>query len=125
MYKIIFNDNSTFVGGEPDNSKWNSMPNKPIKELHYDLLGKKIVLKNYEAYNHLIKSAFILSSQQQVIVAIIIMVKINTSVKKFIFDLIENKLFLDDVIFGMEYNNKPTSGWKVGLSNSKYEFKIN
>jgi hypothetical protein len=126
MYKIIFEDGTEFLGGEPDNSKWNEIPiAKNIAELHYDLCGKQIILKGYEAYNHIVKHAFLIDSQQQAIVAVIIIVLELGIVKRFIFDLIKNELITDNILYGQEYNNKPTSGWKVGLKNIKSEFKIN
>ena len=125
MYKIVFEDCTEFIGGEPDNSKWNEIPDKPIAELHYNFLGKEITLIGYEAYNHIIKHAFLIDSQQQAIVAVIIMVLEMGMVKRIIFDLIKKELIYDTVLYGREYNNKPTSGWKVGLKNAKSEFKIN
>lgn len=124
MYNVVLEDGYIFDGGEPGDSHWNSIPNKPITELHYDFLGKKIKLSGYEAYNHIVKYAYIISSQQQVITAIIIMAKELGIVKRFIYDLIKNELITDEVPYGQEYNNKPTSGWKVGLINLKSKFKI-
>jgi len=124
MYTIKFEDGELFLGGNPANSNWTHMPNKPIAELHYDLLGKKIKLSGYEAYNHLVKNAFMIATQQQIITAIIIMARQSNVVKRFIYDLIKNKLIIDEVPFGNEYNNKPTSGWKKGLNTLKSKFKI-
>ena len=124
MYKIFFADGTEFIGGEPDNSKWNEIPDKPIAELHYNFLGKQIILKGYESYNHIIKHAFLIDSQQQVIVAVIIMVLDVRMVKRFIFDLIKKELITDTTLYGREYNNKPVSGWKQGLLNYNPTYKI-
>jgi hypothetical protein len=124
MYTIKFSDGELFLGGNPEDSNWNSMPNKVIAELHYDLLGKKIKLSGYEAYNHLIECPYIIPLQRQVITVIIIMAKKDNNVYRFIYDLIKNKLITDEVLYRQEYKNKPTSGWKAGLSNTKSEFKI-
>ena len=123
MYKVIFEDGTVFNGGEPENSRWNEIPNKPIAEIEY-WLGKHIHLKNYEAYNHLTKYAFRVDNQQQSVVAVIILDKILNIVQRFCFDLIKRELIIDEVPFGIEYNNKPASGWKTGLSNLKTEYKI-
>ena len=48
MYKIYFEDGTDFIGGEPTDSKWNEMPNKTITKIEYSLLGKQIILQNYE-----------------------------------------------------------------------------
>ena len=125
MYNIVFEDGYIFDGGTPENSNWNCcMPNTPISELHYDYLNKKIILKGYEAYNHLVKYAYVISSQQQVITAIIIMAKKEGMVDRFIYDLIKNELIVDKLPYGQEYNNKPTSGWKVGVINEINNYKI-
>lgn len=124
MYKIIFRDGETYWGGNPENSNWGNIPNKPISELHYDYLGKKIYLKNYESYNHLIKHAFRIDNQKQFITEIIIMALEKNMVKRIIFDLINRKILVDNVPVNREYNNKPISGWKIGLYNLIPEFKI-
>lgn len=124
MYKIIYQDGDIFNGGTADNSLWNQMPNKPIAELHYEYLGKSIVLKNYEAYNHLTKYMFVVSSQQQCVAAVIIMALKAGKIKRFIYDLRNNELLIDEVLSEKEYNNKPASGWKAGLHNLNVEFKI-
>jgi hypothetical protein len=129
MYTIIFKDRTEFHGGEPSESRWNEIPDKPIAELYYDLAGKKIYLKNYEAYNHLTKYAFHVDSQQQIVVAVIIMGLDNKKVKRFIFDFIQKKLIVDEVPINQEYNNKPASRWKAGLKNylpeNQPNYKIN
>lgn len=125
MYTIIFEDKTEFHGGEPSNSKWNEIPDKPIAELLYNFSGKKIYLKNYESYNHLTKYAFHVESKQQIIVAVIIMVKELGVVKRITFDLINQQLITDVVPYGNEYNNKPASGWKAGLIGLKQIYKIN
>ena len=116
MYKIIFDDKTEFIGGEPDNSKWNDMPNKPIVELQYTFGGKTIYLKNYEAYNHQIKLGFLpFNNQKTIILAIIIMVLEKGNVGRIIFDFPNKRIIKDIIPFGQEYNNKPASGWKRGI----------
>lgn len=125
MYKIIFVDGTEFNGGNPENSEWNKIPDKPIAELYYDYLGKQIHLQNYEAYNHLLKHAFNINTQQSVIVAVLLLVKEHDIVQRFIYDLIRNELIVDKVTYGQEYNNKPALGWKAGLDNLKTDYEIN
>jgi len=125
MYRIIFDDESIFEGGNPENSNWNNMPNKPIVGLYYNYLGKQINLKNYESYNHLIKYVFRMDNQQKVVAAVIIMgLEKYGRVKRFIFDLIKKQLIVDEVPLNQEYNNKPVSGWKIGITSKNPIYKI-
>jgi hypothetical protein len=124
MYSLEFVDGSIFVGGNPDNSKWGNIPNKLIKELQYDYLGKEITLTNFEAYNHLVKYTYMLATQEQVMTGVIIMVKEFDIVTRFCYDLIKNELIVDKIEYGKEYNNKPASGWRAGLMGEKTKFKI-
>lgn len=121
MYKIIFEDSTEFQGGIPINSKWNNMPDKPIQSIEYSLLNKKIILTNYEAYNHLVERAtiFLNNEQKEIIAKVILMAKKDNLVYLVIFDFIKNDVYLQNVEFEKEYYNKPTSGWKLGLANKK------
>ena len=55
MYNIIFKDQTIFKGGDISDSKWNDIPDKEIKEIHYFFEDKKIVLSKFQSYNHLIE----------------------------------------------------------------------
>lgn len=120
----MYQDGTIFKGGTPEDSKWNEMPNKLIAELHYNYLGKQIYLKNYEAYNHQVKIGYLAFNPQQMIIAVIIMGLAQGIIKRFVFDLIKNKLFIDEVPLNQEYNNKPTSEWKSGISSKNPTYKI-
>lgn len=52
LYKIIFTDNSIFLGGDTiEDSKWDKIPDKNILCLEYFLCdGSSITLRNKEAY---------------------------------------------------------------------------
>jgi hypothetical protein len=52
LYKIVFTDNSIFIGGETiEDSKWNEIPDKDILCLEYFLCeGSSIVLREFESY---------------------------------------------------------------------------
>lgn len=57
LYQIIFIDNSTFVGGNYQHTKWNEMPNKKIKRIFYTLPdGDHLSLSGYEEYYHMIEA---------------------------------------------------------------------
>lgn len=114
MYKIIFIDNTIFIGGNPDNSKWNLMPLKPIKCLEYNLGKKQLRLEGYEAYNHLVERIVVLGRGKR-INKVILMAKKEENILKIIFDFVENKIKYDVADFGKEYKGQATTGWKKGI----------
>lgn len=125
MYKIIFNDDTEFIGGEYNNSKWNEIPNKPIKKISYNLLNHTIIFEEYEAYNHLVeKIQFILNNNQTAISKIFLMAKKNNIVYTIIFDLFNKKIYQETYEFGEEYYGKSTSGWKQGILSENLTYKI-
>lgn len=123
LYKIIFLDGSSFEGGNLKDSKWNLIPNKPIQKIKY--FPMKIILENYEQYNHLIEHATILNNNQQFISKIILMAKKEDNVLIINFDILNNKINYTTEKFGEEYNKKPTSGWKVGIQSKKSKIIFN
>jgi hypothetical protein len=126
MYKIIFNDDTEFIGGEYNNSKWNEIPNKPIKKISYNLLNHTIIFEEYEAYNHLVeKVQFILNNNQAAIGKIFLMAKKNNIVYTIIFDLFNKKIYQETYEFGKEYYGGSTSGWKQGILSENPIYKIN
>src|SRR5580698_7382923 len=61
MYKIQFSDNTEFTGGEPDESLWDKIPEgKSIASLEYSFLGVSMLLKGFEAYNHVVEHAVVM-----------------------------------------------------------------
>lgn len=125
MYKIIFNDDTEFIGGEYNNSKWNEIPNKPIKKISYNLLNHTIIFEEYEAYNHLVeKVQFILNNNQAAIGKIFLMAKKNNIVYTIIFDLFNKKIYQETYEFGREYYGGSTSGWKQGILSENPTYKI-
>lgn len=125
MYKIIFDDNSTYSNGQDlNNSGWNEMPNKSIKKIEYNLLGHTLILEGYELYNHLVMHSNFLFLKENTIIKVILLAKNGTNVKKFTFDLINDNLIEDKVIYGKELNNSFTTGWKKGIENGIIKNKI-
>jgi hypothetical protein len=124
LYKIIFEDNSEFFGGDLNNSKWNEMPNKSISKIIYYSQIKTIELSGYEEYNHLIVHKQNILSNKNNTIAVILMGKSFNQVTRFIFDLNNNKLLIDKVFEGQEFKDKPTIGWKEGMKNSCSNYKI-
>lgn len=125
MYKIIFEDLSEFIGGDLENSKWNEIPNKPIKKIEYSLLEKTAILENYEAYNHLVERVeFILINNKPRINKILLMAKKNNTVYIFIFDLFTKEIYSEVHEFGKEYYGNFTTGWKLGILHQNPTYKI-
>ena len=52
LYKVIFQDSSTFFGGKTiRDSKWGQIPNKAIKRLEYFVSGGEgVILEGFESY---------------------------------------------------------------------------
>lgn len=127
MYKVTFNDGTTFLGGEPQLSLWNNMPDKPIARIEYSMAGHSIILEGYEAYNHIVERARPINKRGiETISKVILMTKKGDSVTCLIFDFLKNHgcYYTRTRKFGYEYNNKPTTGWKKGIKNGKPKSKI-
>lgn len=117
MYKLTFIDGELFIGGNPENSLWNNIPNKSIKSLECWNDQFSFKLENYEAYNHIVEHTFNINTSTVKITRLIIMGKNKNIVFKIILNLIRPHFLMQNSNYGEEYNNKPTSGWKVGIKN--------
>jgi hypothetical protein len=125
MFEITFEDNSKFEGGQPNDSKWNLIPDKPIKNITYKLAGESIYLENYKSYNHIVERVNVLGGKTY-ISKVILMAENNGEVLCFIFDYNKQMLLLKNRIFGQEYKEGSTSGWKKGiLPNTPPKYQIN
>lgn len=123
-YRTFHVNGEIFKGGEPQDSKWNEMPNSSIKVLEYDFLGETIVLENYEEYNHLVERVAFVNTGGQGISKVLLMAKQASQVLKITINFIKKRVDYDVVEFGKEYNNKPTTGWKEGLKGLKGNSRI-
>jgi len=119
MYIVYFNDNTIFNGGNVKETKWNLIPNKPIKKIECSIGGKTIVLENYESYNLFNEKQLILNRGFHGISKFYIMGKKDNNVIRIIFNFIKQKCLYDAKEFGKEWYGKPTRGWKEGLPNQK------
>ena len=124
MYKVFFEDDSIFIGGAVENSHWNKMSDIPIKKIEYTLGNKTIILENYEAYNHIVERTAFIQTGRQVISKLILMTKQGNEVIKTIYDFIKCNFYPKLGLWGKEYNNKPTSGWKIGIKGKEGKIKI-
>jgi len=120
MYYLNFGKGIEFAGGEPNNSRWNEIPTKQITELNYNMFGKKITMRDFESYNHIVERAKMINKKfADTITAVYLMGKYKSQVYVIKFDLIQNTI--KDYIseFGHEYNGGTTTGWKEGLSTKE------
>jgi len=119
-YKVIFIDGAEFQGGEVENSKWNEMPDKPIKTIEYTLGIQTIVMTNYEAYNHIVERVQIVNKESKTNISkLILMLKKGDDVLNFIYDYKKNKFYPEISEYGKEYNKKPVNGWKTGVEGEQ------
>jgi hypothetical protein len=94
LYKLIFSDNSIFFGGNLYNTKWNEIPRKQIKELHYFLPNfQPIILKDFERYFHMVEVCCDLNGNNKIgVEAIYLMGKKDERVYVFKIDIKQNTI---------------------------------
>lgn len=123
-YKVIFEDKDTWFGGHYADSKWNEMPSKPIAKIIYTLNNKTITLEGYHAYNHLVERACLINKGQSIITQVLLMAKKNDDVLVVIFDLRKKTVKFKPAIYEQEYNKKPATGWRYGITSKKPRFYL-
>lgn len=123
MYKILFEDNTTFYGGNFANSKWNEMPDKKIIKIDYQAGNKRLVMENYDGYNHQIEMAEALG-HGQFISTIILMGKEGERVTKVIFNIRKHTIVREYAVLGREMNGGLSTGWKKGVENKTGVFNL-
>ena len=116
LFEAVYLDNSKSYGGSLADSKWNDI-HEPIKRLTINLGCKHLILEGYDAYNHLIEKAVGLIGKVNQITKQVLFAKKGDKVYVFMVDFTNNCKLVQSVWdFGIEFNNKPTSGWKEGVS---------
>ena len=66
LFKIIFEDNTEFLGGTLSDSKWDQIPtDKRIQTLCYYLPEKTIKLQGYDRYYHQVVRHYFLNSERR------------------------------------------------------------
>lgn len=123
-YKITFSDDTIFKGGSPDNSLWNTIPNKPIKKIVYKYKGKIICLEGYSSYCHIVKRGTALIGNFSGILEVILIARDNKKAHNFIWDLKKNMFYTATTEINKEYNGNKVSGWKLGIPSLKPTYKI-
>ena len=57
LYTIIFNDGTEFEGGNTLKTKWNDIPDKPIKSIVYNVpLGNRYIISDFKRIYHYIEA---------------------------------------------------------------------
>jgi len=118
MYKIIYGD-SSYIGGNPQNSKWNNQHNKPIKRIEYTLLNKTAIFEGFESYNHLVEKGHFVMQGKEKIINVYLMALKNDKVYIFKFDLTTNEVTEQLKPKNKEYYGTATTGWKEGLKDQE------
>lgn len=116
MYKL-FLEEGEFSGKSTDGS-WNNIPDKNILRMEYSYtMTRKLILKGYKEYNHLVEKIAIIGSKQEVISKIIICGRTNVNTDVFTIDLKTRVITHKRVDIGQEYNGQILRGWKNGVLN--------
>lgn len=118
MYTITFEDDTQFKGGGPAESKWNEMPDKPIRKLEYFFRKQKVTLIGFESYNHIVERVRVMG-HEEMITRVILMGRNGKGVDCFVYDLKQNTTYDYFDLFGMEYHGQSTKGWKKGIKTEK------
>lgn len=124
MYKITFEDNTVFKGGNPENSKWLDIPDNPIKSITYKYKNRTIVLEGYKEYCHQVKKGHALIGNFLGIMLVILMARTKKESHLFIWDLLKGEFYTSITEINKEYNNGKVTGWKKGLSTQKPTYRI-
>jgi hypothetical protein len=56
LFTVVFEDNSTFVGGNLINTKWKEIPDKKIRSIFYKMpKGDVLAMTGYDKYFHMVE----------------------------------------------------------------------
>ena len=119
-FKITFIDESSFEGN-PFNSEWKKMDDKPISKLEYILGNNYISMEGYNQYNHTLECT---GMGVKGISRILLMGRKEETTDIIIFDLKKNTLYKEEKEKYREYGNQILDGWMPGdLKNPRSYFK--
>jgi len=125
-----------FTDGEMiQNVPWLSLPNKRIHKIKYCFNGKKILMENYEAYNHLVEKTFNMFNGATQIRSVYLMGRkggISQIVRLNMIDktIQEYKTEINkeygavNALTDMWINGRPSTGWKDGVLNLEPNYQI-
>jgi hypothetical protein len=130
MYEVTFTDGTIFKGGQPSNSLWDQMPDKPIRSILYSLTPfLEYKFSGFDSYNHTVERVRGVNTTLEIINKVIIMGRTQNRVYEIMMDakggvyqlVVENgKEYspvskLEDGKFKGWVNGKPLSGWRHGV----------
>ena len=135
MYTILFSDGSTFEGGNPQDSKWDQIPNKAIQSILYSLTPFiSYKFSDFDSYNHCVERVRGVNTSMEVISKVIIMGRTKNRVYQIMMDdkggvyslVVENgkeyspQSKIVDGKFAGWANGKPlTGGWVKGIEGGE------
>jgi hypothetical protein len=119
MLTIKFTDGEVLKGGS-----WNTLPNKPISKVALEVPGHKIIMQDYEMYNHLVERVFNVIGKTTTIRAIYLMGKKGNQVQIINYNLITGQIIESHAEFCQEYNGRPSTGWKNGIADLNPTYKV-
>lgn len=118
LYEIKFIDGTNFRGGNLKNTRWGEIPCKAIAEISYYFMGRQIRIRGFDAYvNVKFHGKSINVGSKDYVYAVALMAKKGHAVWRFIFDLQKQTFIRDVVPFGHENEDRPVTGWKIGLDS--------
>lgn len=112
LYTVYFEDGTNFEG-----KKWSKIPDKLITSLTYHLENKDITFENYQSYNHIIERVSKFGDTK--ITKIMLMGTYEYEVNILVIDFIKKNFYVQKSPMGKEYEGRPTTGWRKGLSVHK------
>ena len=124
MYKVTFNDGSEVIGGEPENSKWDTLPQKPIKSILIELMGQKVLLSGFEAYTHVVEHVVGVNVALKKISRVLLMGLFKNRSYQVIYDFDKAKVEYLTTREGEELRGKRIGGWRVGEPDGENPPKV-
>lgn len=138
-YTVTFADGSTFEGGNPAKSLWDSIPDKPIQSIEYALTPYQTYrFSDFESYNHCVERVRGVNNGAETISKVIIMGQVGSMVHQIMLDA-SGAVYKLVVPFGAEYSpqikivddkfagwlkGRPLSGWRKGAIREGFEGKL-
>ena len=119
MLSIKFQDGELIQG-----KGWGDLPNKPIKRITVQIKDKKIILENFEAYNHLIEKCLLIIGNQTFIRSRYFMGRIGNNVKVIHYNFLTDECREYTAPYGQEYQGRASTGWKLGIFDSTSNSQI-
>lgn len=123
MIILYYKDNTKLIFDKIIGCKWNEIENKPIIKIEYYCGNKKLVMENYERYNHLVERASPLG-KKPFVSKFILMGLEGERVTAITFNTVSKTVVRDYYKIGYEYNGGLTTGWKRGIVGKIGKFSL-